>query len=162
MKPCGLLDLSQGITVHAGAPCEDKDCPFRTPPPRPSLRQGNAIADFFREASALARAELRAALRLDPMPPRSLGPANDSRPRAARFRPEVAPVESGNFCRAYRCKDAIKPGLVMCVAHWAMVVRPLRNAIWTYPTDSTEYAEAIHAAIEAVRALEEPAQKSLF
>lgn len=68
------------------------------------------------------------------------------------------PACRGHVCHANGCDVAVPPKMLMCVKHWWMVPKPLRDRIWaTYrlfqevnrdPTP--EYMQAVHAAIDAV------------
>jgi hypothetical protein len=68
-----------------------------------------------------------------------------------------------HLCHARGCGRAVPPRMLMCLAHWRLVPRPLQEAVWaTYvpgqevrkdPTG--EYLAAARAAVDAVAAREQ-------
>ena len=65
-------------------------------------------------------------------------------------------------CHARGCRTPVKPELLMCLAHWRRVPRPLQQAVWRHyrvgqcndMNPSPEWHAAADAAIEAVAELE--------
>lgn len=64
-------------------------------------------------------------------------------------------------CEAIPCTKQVEDRLAMCLRHWRMVPHALRQAIWenyvqgqSAGTATSAYLDALHAAVNAVRALE--------
>lgn len=67
-----------------------------------------------------------------------------------------------HLCHASGCPMAVPPRMLMCLKHWRMVPKRLRDAVWEHyvpgqerrgmPT--SEYLEAARAAVQYVAELE--------
>ena len=60
-------------------------------------------------------------------------------------------------CPVRGCRQEVPATLLMCLRHWRMVPKPIRDAVWATYADgsgvgSLAYLEAIKAAIGAVDA----------
>ena len=77
-----------------------------------------------------------------------------------------------HHCHARGCEVPVRPELLMCRRHWAMVPRELQRRVWATcrpgqcddKRPSKEWMVAANAAIDAVAAKEarQRAQKELF
>lgn len=65
-------------------------------------------------------------------------------------------------CHAKGCRREVRPSLLMCLAHWRLVPKPLQLAVWKHyrpgqeitKDPSEEYLAAMRTAIEAVARIE--------
>lgn len=63
-----------------------------------------------------------------------------------------------HYCHAEACEVKVPPRMLMCLAHWRMVPKPLQDAVWDAYVPGQEqrmdpsggYLVAATAAIEAV------------
>jgi hypothetical protein len=63
------------------------------------------------------------------------------------------PRPDGHHCHATGCTKAVKPELLMCLAHWRMVPQIIQRAVWANyrpgQCDDKDPSEAWHVAADA-------------